>query len=103
MASIQWLETYLSRYKGAVIIVSHDRYFLDKIVNKVMEIEFGRSMLFNGNYTQFIQKRDQVKAIRQKEYENQQQEIKHQQEVIRKLRQFNREKSIRRAESRKRR
>lgn len=100
VASIQWLETYLSRYKGAVIIVSHDRYFLDKIVNKVMEIEFGRSMLFNGNYTQFIQKRDQVKAIRQKEYENQQQEIKHQQEVIRKLRQFNREKSIRRAESR---
>lgn len=100
VASIQWLETYLSRYKGAVIIVSHDRYFLDKIVNKVMEIEFGRSMLFNGNYTQFVQKRDQVKAIQKKEYENQQQEIKHQQAVIRKLRQFNREKSIRRAESR---
>lgn len=98
--SIRWLETYLSHYKGAVIIVSHDRYFLDRIVNKVMEIEFGKSMLFNGNYTQFIEKRDQIKAIRLKEYKNQQQEIKHQQEVIQKLKQFNREKSIRRAESR---
>lgn len=98
--SIRWLETYLSHYNGAVIIVSHDRYFLDKIVNKVMEIEFGKSMLFDGNYTQFMKKRDQIKAIRQKEYENQQQEIKHQQEVIKKLKQFNREKSIRRAESR---
>lgn len=98
--SIRWLETYLSHYNGAVIIVSHDRYFLDKIVNKVMEIEFGKSMLFDGNYTQFMEKRNQIKAIRQKEYENQQQEIKHQQEVIKKLKQFNREKSIRRAESR---
>lgn len=98
--SIRWLETYLSHYKGAVIIVSHDRYFLDRIVNKVMEIEFGKSMLFDGNYTQFIEKRDQIKAIRLKEYKNQQQEIKHQQEVIQKLKQFNREKSIRRAESR---
>lgn len=100
VASIQWLENYLSRYKGAVIIVSHDRYFLDKIVNKVMEIELGKAMLFQGNYTEFVRKRDQIKAIRRKEYENQQQEIKHQQDVIRKLRQFNREKSIRRAESR---
>ena len=100
VSSIQWLESYLSRYKGAVIIVSHDRFFLDKVVNKVMEIEFAKSLLFDGNYTQFIQKRDQVKAIRKKEYENQQQEIKRQKEVIRKLRQFNREKSIRRAESR---
>ncbi len=100
VSSIQWLENYLSRYKGAVIIVSHDRFFLDKVVNKVMEIEFAKSLLFDGNYTQFIQKRDQVKAIRKKEYENQQQEIKRQKEVIRKLRQFNREKSIRRAESR---
>lgn len=100
VSSIQWLENYLSRYKGAVIIVSHDRFFLDKVVNKVMEIEFAKSLLFDGNYTQFIQKRDQVKAIRKKEYKNQQQEIKRQKEVIRKLRQFNREKSIRRAESR---
>ena len=100
VSSIQWLENYLSRYKGAVIIVSHDRFFLDKVVNKGMEIEFAKSLLFDGNYTQFIQKRDQVKAIRKKEYENQQQEIKRQKEVIRKLRQFNREKSIRRAESR---
>lgn len=98
--SIQWLETYLSHYEGAVILVSHDRYFLDKIVNKVMEIESGHAMLFDGNYTSFIQKRDQVKAIRLKEYENQQQEIRHQKAVIEKLKQFNREKSIRRAESR---
>ena len=98
--SIQWLETYLSHYEGAVILVSHDRYFLDKIVNKVMEIESGHAMLFDGNYTSFIKKRDQVKAIRLKEYENQQQEIRHQKAVIEKLKQFNREKSIRRAESR---
>lgn len=98
--SIRWLEAYLSHYNGAVILVSHDRYFLDKIVNKVMEIEFGTSMLFDGNYSQFIEKRNQVKKIQQKEYENQQQEIKHQKEVIKKLKQFNREKSIRRAESR---
>lgn len=100
VASIQWLENYLSHYKGAVILVSHDRYFLDKIVNKVMEIELGKAMLFDGNYTQFMAKRDQIKAIRKKEYENQQQEIKHQQQVIKKLKQFNREKSIKRAESR---
>lgn len=80
--SIKWLENYLSHYKGAVIIVSHDRYFLDKIVNKVMEIDQGHSMLFDGNYTTFIEKRDQIKAIRLKEYKHQQQEIKHQQEVI---------------------
>ena len=98
--SIRWLENYLSHYKGAVIIVSHDRYFLDKIVNKVMEIDQGHSMLFDGNYTTFIEKRDQIKAIRLKEYKNQQQEIKHQKEVIKKLKQFNREKSIKRAESR---
>ena len=98
--SIRWLENYLSHYKGAVIIVSHDRYFLDKIVNKVMEIDQGHSMLFDGNYTTFIEKRDQIKAIRLKEYKHQQQEIKHQQEVIKKLKQFNREKSIKRAESR---
>ncbi|MDD3745356.1 MAG: ABC-F family ATP-binding cassette domain-containing protein [Anaerostipes sp.] len=100
VTSIQWLESYLNRYKGTVLLVSHDRYFLDKIVNKVMEIELGQSMIFDGNYSSFIQKRDQVKAIRQKEYENQQQKIKHQEAVIEKLKQFNREKSIRRAESR---
>lgn len=100
VTSIQWLESYLNRYKGTVLLVSHDRYFLDKIVNKVMEIELGQSLIFDGNYSSFIQKRDQVKAIRQKEYENQQQEIKHQEAVIEKLKQFNREKSIRRAESR---
>lgn len=100
VTSIQWLETYLNRYKGTVLLVSHDRYFLDRIVNKVMEIELGQSMIFDGNYSSFIQKREQVKAIRKKEYENQQQEIKHQEAVIDKLKQFNREKSIKRAESR---
>ena len=98
--TMEVLEDYLDRFEGIVVTVSHDRYFLDKIVNKVMEIDQGHSMLFDGNYTTFIEKRDQIKAIRLKEYKNQQQEIKHQQEVIKKLKQFNREKSIKRAESR---
>lgn len=97
--SIRWLENYLSHYKGAVIIVSHDRYFLDKIVNKVMEIDQGHSMLFDGNYTTFIEKRDQIKAIRLKEYKpaTRDQTPKG---SYQKLKQFNREKSIKRAESR---
>lgn len=100
MASIAWLENYLSLYKGAVIIVAHDRYFLDKIVSKVVEIEYGKATLFTGNYSDYAVKKQALLESRQKEYENQQQEIKHQQEVIAKLRSFNREKSIKRAESR---
>lgn len=98
--SIAWLETYLSNYPGAVLLVSHDRYFINRVVTKVIEIEFGEIMMFQGNYSEFAQKKRQIREAKMKEYFNQQQEIKHQEEVIRKLRSFNREKSIRRAESR---
>lgn len=100
MESISWLETYLSNYKGAVIIVAHDRYFLDHVVTKVVELEHTCSTVFEGNYTDYAKKKEQLRTIELKQYLNQQQEIKHQQEVIEKLKSFNREKSIRRAESR---
>lgn len=98
--SIAWLETYLSNYPGAVLIVSHDRYFLNRVVTKVIEVEHGNIMMFLGNYTAFAQKKSLVREAKLKEYMKQQQEIKHQEAVIEKLRSFNREKSIRRAESR---
>ncbi len=98
--SIAWLETYLMNYKGAVIIVSHDRYFLNRVVTKVIEIDQGKVMSFSGNYSAYAEKKKQIREIQRKAYFNQQQEIKHQEEVIAKLRSFNREKSIRRAESR---
>lgn len=98
--SIAWLETYLSNYLGAVLIVSHDRYFLNRVVTKVIEVEQGNIMMFLGNYTAFAQKKKLVREAKLKEYMKQQQEIKHQEAVIEKLRSFNREKSIRRAESR---
>ena len=100
MNSIQWLETYLMNYNGAVLIVSHDRYFLNRVVTKVVEIELGNITSFVGNYTAFAAKKEQLREARLKEYFKQQQEIKHQEAVIDKLRQFNREKSIKRAESR---
>ncbi|MBE5922238.1 MAG: ABC-F type ribosomal protection protein [Lachnospiraceae bacterium] len=100
MESIRWLETFLANYKGAMIIVAHDRYFLDKIVNKVIEIENGETMAFSGNYTAFREKKEIIRNAQLKAYLNQQQDIKHQQEVIAKLKSFNREKSIKRAESR---
>lgn len=100
MDSISWLEGFLSAYKGSVLIVSHDRYFLDKIVTKVVELDGGKSHLYNGNYSHFAQKRAEIRESMMKAYLNQQQEIKHQEEVIKKLKQFNREKSIKRAESR---
>lgn len=100
LASIAWLETYLLNYKGAVILVAHDRYFLDKIVTKVIELEHGKAQMFLGNYSSFAQKKEALRAAQFKQYMNQQKEIKHQEEVITKLRSFNREKSIRRAESR---
>ena len=100
MSSISWLETYLLNYPGAVLIVSHDRYFLDRIVTKVIEIEGGKSMMFPGNYTVYSQKKAVIRRAEYNAYMNQQQEIRHQEEVIAKLRSFNREKSIRRAESR---
>ncbi|MDE6759829.1 MAG: ABC-F family ATP-binding cassette domain-containing protein [Lachnospiraceae bacterium] len=98
--SISWLENYLSNYDGAVIIVSHDRYFLDKIVTKIVELENTRSTIYHGNYSYYATKREEVRLSKYRAYMNQQAEIKHQEEVITKLKQFNREKSIRRAESR---
>ena len=100
MSSIAWLETYLKGYPGAVLIVSHDRYFLDRVVTKIIELENGKSTVFNGNYTLYSEKKEQLRQAQLKAYMNQQQEIRHQEEVIEKLRSFNREKSIKRAESR---
>jgi len=100
MESIRWLEGYLTSYKGSVIIVSHDRYFLDKTVTKIVELDQGRATTYNGNYTYFAEKRAEIRNNAMKAYENQQREIKHQEEVITKLKSFNREKSIKRAESR---
>ncbi len=100
MNSIVWLENYLLNYKGTVLIVSHDRYFLDKIVNKVVELEFGNLTTFTGNYSDYAKKKEILRASAINAYYNQQKEIKHQEEVIEKLRSFNREKSIKRAESR---
>ncbi len=100
MDSISWLEGFLASYQGSVIIVSHDRYFLDKIVTKIVELDNGHGQVYNGNYTYFAGKRAEIRESMMKAYLNQQQEIKHQEEVITKLKQFNREKSIKRAESR---
>lgn len=100
LRSIEWLESYLLNYKGAVIIVSHDRYFLDKIVSKVIDIENSEVQMYSGNYSDFSAKKQMLLDAKMKEYLNQQQEIKHQEAVITKLKQFNREKSIKRAESR---
>lgn len=98
--SIAWLENYLLNYKGAVIIVCHDRYFLDKVVTKIVEIDNGVATSFNGNYSNYAVQKEHLRIEQMHAYLNQQREIKHQEEVIEKLRSFNREKSIRRAESR---
>lgn len=100
LPSIQWLENYLSSYKGSVMIVSHDRYFLDRIAEKVVEIEHGKAVSFTGNYSSYAEKKEQLRHTQLKEYENYMRNVKHQEEVIEKLRSFNREKSIKRAESR---
>ncbi|MCI6553569.1 MAG: ABC-F type ribosomal protection protein [Lachnospiraceae bacterium] len=100
MSSITWLETYLLNYKGAVIIVSHDRYFLDRTVNKVIEIDQTRATVFQGSYSDYAHKKEILRAAQLKAYMNQQQEIRHQEAVIARLKSFNREKSVRRAESR---
>ncbi len=98
--SIRWLESFLMNYKGAVLIVSHDRYFLDRVVTKVVEIFQHKGYVYQGNYTDFAKKKAAVRAALMRQYYNQQREIKHQEEVIAKLKSFNREKSIKRAESR---
>ena len=100
MESISWLETYLLNYPGAVFIVSHDRYFLDKVVTKVIEIDAGQVRMYSGNYSAYAEKKAQLRDAQYKAYLNQQREIKHQEAVIVRLKSFNREKSIRRAESR---
>lgn len=100
MESIAWLETYLLNYPGAVFIVSHDRYFLDKVVTKVVEIEAGHVRMYSGNYSAYAEKKAQLRDAQYKAYLNQQRDIKHQEAVIVKLKSFNREKSIKRAESR---
>lgn len=100
LSSTLWLENYLKNYDGAVIIVSHDRYFLDKIVTKVYEIENTHGTMYHGNYSYYSKKREEVRLSNYKAYMNQQAYIKHQEDVIAKLKQFNREKSIKRAESR---
>ncbi len=100
LESIKWLEGFLLNYKGSVLIVAHDRYFLDKIVSKIVEIDNGNCTVFSGNYTAYSQKKKILRNMQMKEYLNQQRDIKHQEAVITKLKQFNREKSIKRAESR---
>ena len=100
MPSISWLEGFLSGYPGAVIVVSHDRLFIDRVSNQILEIELGRSTLYRGNYSYYREHREKKRQDEMKAYLNQQAEIKHEEDVIRKLKQFNREKSIKRAESR---
>lgn len=100
MESIAWLENYLLNYRGAVIIVTHDRYFLNRVVRKIVELEHGKAAVYTGNYTDYSEKKAMIRAAQMKAWLNQQQEIKHQEEVITKLKSFNREKSIKRAESR---
>ena len=100
MSSVAWLETYLSNYKGAVIVVSHDRYFLDRIVSRIIELDNAKATVFSGNYSDYAAKKEILRTAQYNAYMKQQQEIRHQEEVIGKLKSFNREKSIRRAESR---
>lgn len=100
LISIAWLETYLINYNGAVLVVAHDRYFLDKVVTKIVELDHMKAQSFDGNYSDYIYKKNMQQNALLKAYNNQQREIKHQEDVITKLRSFNREKSIRRAESR---
>ena len=100
MNSIAWLETYLLNYQGAVIIVAHDRYFLNKVVTKVVELDNGHATVFLGNYSDYAAKKAMLRNAQLKAWMNQQQEIKHQEQVIARLKSFNREKSIKRAESR---
>ncbi|MCH5262236.1 MAG: ABC-F family ATP-binding cassette domain-containing protein [Lachnospiraceae bacterium] len=100
MSSITWLETYLKSYKGAVMIVSHDRFFLDRIATKIIELDNTKATVFAGSYSDYAVKKEALRAAQYNAYMKQQQDIKHQEEVIEKLKSFNREKSIRRAESR---
>lgn len=98
--SIQWLEKVLKHYDGAVLFVSHDRYFLDHVVTKIIDLDNGKARMYTGNYSEYAVKKKQIRDAELKAYLNQQETIAHQEAVITKLKQFNREKSIKRAESR---
>ena len=100
LTAIEWLETFLMNYKGTVVIVAHDRYFLDRIVTKVIDLSMHTAHVYKGNYSAFAMQKEEIRKTMLREYEKQQASIAHQQEVIDKLKQFNREKSIKRAESR---
>ncbi|MBQ4308010.1 MAG: ABC-F family ATP-binding cassette domain-containing protein [Lachnospiraceae bacterium] len=100
IGSIRWLESYLGSYRGTVLIVSHDRYFMDRIAGKVIELENTRSSVFSGNYSAYAEKKQKLREEQMRAYLNNQAEIRHQEEVIAKLLSFNREKSIKRAFSR---
>ena len=100
MKAIGWLETYLKNFNGAVLIVAHDRYFLDGVAEKIIELNNCKATTFLGNYTDYANKKKALREAELKAYLNQQKEIAHQEAVIEKLRSFNREKSIKRAESR---
>lgn len=100
LTSIEWLETFLMNYKGTVVIVAHDRYFLDRIVTKVIDLSMHTAHVYKGNYSAFAMQKEEIRKTMLREYEKQQASIAHQREVIDKLKQFNREKSIKRAESR---
>jgi ATP-binding cassette subfamily F protein 3 len=99
--SIMWLEGYLASYKGAVVIVAHDRYFLDKMADHVVDLSYGKTTVYTGNYSSFVAQKELNQLSYERSYEKQQKEIEHQKAVIEKLQSFNREKSIKRAESRK--
>ncbi len=98
--AIEWLEGYIKQYRGAVFIISHDRYFLDATVQKVVEVEFAKTKLYYGNFTDFVEQKEIDEEIAMAHFESQQKEIKRQQEVIRQLRAFGREKQVKRARSR---
>ena len=100
METLQWLENYLAAYKGSVLVISHDRYFLDHVCTGIVEILMGSSEQYNGNYTRYIAQRQERFESRMRAYEIQQKEIERQQAIIARYRMFNREKSIRAAESR---
>lgn len=98
--AIEWLEDYLKAYKGTITIISHDRYFLDAITNRTFEIVNGHINCYNGNYTKYISLKRKMYEDQQKAYQQQQSEIKRQEDIIEKYKSFNREKSIKAAESR---
>lgn len=103
LKSIAWLEEYLNTYRGAVLVISHDRYFMDHVCGRMAELLLGTVECYDGNYTQYAKQRAQRYEIRMKAWQQQQKEIARQEAIIARYRQFNREKSIKQAESREKR